>query len=101
MCTGSEVFVISGRRFGRQPLEKQQIEFRCRPDEARQQGADLAAVVGLVVETNAPGPFREISCRLGVNRLGNQLETERTDHLSNSIEFGLGRATQRFVQAFS
>src|ERR1700724_3975462 len=50
MCTGSEVFVISGHRFCRQPLEKQQIEFRSRPDEARQQGVDLAAVAGLVVE---------------------------------------------------
>ena len=40
----------SGHRFGRQPLENKQIEFRCRADEACQQRVDLAAVVGLVVE---------------------------------------------------
>ena len=47
MRTGSEVFVISGNRFGRQPLENQQIEFRCLADEAGQQRVDLAAVVGI------------------------------------------------------
>jgi hypothetical protein len=50
-CAASgEVFVISGRRFRRQPLEKQEIEFRRLTDEARQQCVDLPAVVGLVIE---------------------------------------------------
>jgi cold shock CspA family protein len=43
MRTGSEVFVISDRRFRRQPLENQQIEFRCVADQAGQQGVDCAA----------------------------------------------------------
>jgi hypothetical protein len=47
---GGEVFVISGGRFCRQPLENQQIEFRRLADDARQQRVDLAAVVGLVIE---------------------------------------------------
>jgi hypothetical protein len=47
---GGEVFVISAGRPCRQPLEKQQIEFRRLADQAGQQGVDLAAVVGLVIE---------------------------------------------------
>ena len=42
--------MISGRRFRRQPLEKQEIEFRRLADEAGQQRMDLAAVVGLVIK---------------------------------------------------
>ena len=50
-CTGaSEVFVKSGGRLGRQPLEKPQIEFRRLADEAGQQSVGLPAVVSLVVE---------------------------------------------------
>jgi hypothetical protein len=45
-----EVFVISGRRFCRQPLENQQIERRRLPDEAGLERVGLAAVVGLVIE---------------------------------------------------
>src|ERR1700736_635133 len=47
---GSEVFVISRRRSGGQPLEKQQIEFWRRAEESGQQRMDLAAVVGLVID---------------------------------------------------
>ena len=41
---------MSGRRLCRQPLEKQQIEFRCCAGEAAQERVDVAAVVGLVIE---------------------------------------------------
>jgi hypothetical protein len=46
MRMGSEVFVISGDRFDRPPLENQQIEFRCGADEARfEDGAAVGAVL--------------------------------------------------------
>src|ERR1700720_3631572 len=47
---GGEVFVISGGGSGRHPLKIQQIEFRRLADEAGQQGVNLPAVVGLVIE---------------------------------------------------
>ena len=49
-AAGGEVFVKSASRFCRQPLEIQQIGFRRLTDEAGQQGVDLPAVVGLVIE---------------------------------------------------
>jgi hypothetical protein len=46
----SEVLVISGGRFCRQPLENQEIEWRRFADEAGQQRMGLPAVVGVVIE---------------------------------------------------
>lgn len=46
---------MSGGRFGRQTLEKQQIEFRCLADKAGQQSMDLPTMVGLVIEPMRQG----------------------------------------------
>jgi hypothetical protein len=51
--------------FCRQPLENQQIEFRRLADQAGQQGMDLAAVVGLVIE-----PVRQRRGQLLLELLG-------------------------------
>jgi hypothetical protein len=41
---------MSGGRTCREPLEKQQVEIRRTADKAGQQGMDLPAMVGLVIE---------------------------------------------------
>ena len=46
----AEVFVISGGREGRQPLENEEIKLRRLADQAGQYRMDLSAVVGLVIE---------------------------------------------------
>jgi hypothetical protein len=48
-----EVFAISGGRFYRQPLENQEIGFRCLADLAGQHGMDLPGVMDLIIELAA------------------------------------------------
>jgi hypothetical protein len=53
-----EIFVISGGRFCRQPLENQEIEFRQLADQACQHGMDLLAVMALMIELVAAGDIK-------------------------------------------
>jgi hypothetical protein len=64
-AAGGEVPLKSGGRYRRQPLEIQQVECRRLTGDTGQQGMDLSAVVGLVVE-----PVRQRGRQLLLDLLG-------------------------------
>jgi hypothetical protein len=66
----NEGFVPSSGGFCRQPLEIQQVEFRRLADQARQQGMNVTAVVGLVIEPMGQRRSQPNACALASAQTG-------------------------------